>query len=456
MADPKARVRVSIFARLLTIMILMAISLLVIVGTFFVFFVFPSATAEAAHAFEQFSRGVAATSPDYPAAQALAHRVHVRIRYEGPRGSWSTDPYVPAILDVKQGRAVSFIGREYHIESASDGGSYLFVWDYGEHVRGVHGKLLWLLLFLVVGVVCTAYLFQRRLLRPVRLLDEGVARLSTGDLNVAVPVVTRDEFGALTDTFNKMVCRVKQMIQARDQLLLDVSHELRSPLTRLKLALALLPDDENRAGMAGDLNEMEAMITELLELERMREGRGLRRERLDLVPLMRELTEVYSSDSPGVRLLAPPGIWLDIDREKIRIVLRNLLENARKFSLPDSGPVEITVESDANNIIVRVCDDGPGIPKSDLPNLFEPFYRVDRSRSRKTGGYGLGLSICKRIMEAHGGSISVTHNPGRGASFVLIFRKFAADEFAIENQHGDESIELSREHDSRRGVSERE
>jgi signal transduction histidine kinase len=251
--------------------------------------------------------------------------------------------------------------------------------------------------------------------------------LSTGDLNVAVPVVTRDEFGALTDTFNKMVGRVKQMIQARDQLLLDVSHELRSPLTRLKVALALLPDDENRAGMVSDLNEMEAMITELLELERMREGRGLRREHLDIVPVLREAVEVYNSGPPGIRLVAPASeMWLDIDREKIRIVLRNLLENARKFSLPDSQPIDITVEEDEGAILVRVRDDGPGIPESDLPNLFEPFYRVDRSRSRKTGGYGLGLSICKRIMEAHGGSISVANNPGRGASFVMTFQKLAS------------------------------
>ena len=427
MAERKTRVRVSIFARLMTIMILMAVTLLVIVATFFVFFVFPGATAEAAQAFEQFSRGVAATSPDYPTARALAHRVHVQIRYEGPRGSWATDPDVPSILDVKQGRAVSFLGHEYHIESAANGGSYLFVWDYGEHVRGLHAKMLWLLLFLVVGVVCTAYVFQRRLLRPVRLLDDGVARLSTGDLSVVVPVVTRDEFGALTDTFNKMVGRVKQMIQARDQLLLDVSHELRSPLTRLKVALALLPPDENRAGMMGDLNEMEAMITELLELERMRGGRGLRRERQDIVPVLREVVEVYNSDPPGVRLIAPASeMWLDIDREKIRIVLRNLLENARKFSLPDSRPIEITAEEDVGVILVRVRDDGPGIPESDLSNLFEPFYRVDRSRSRKTGGYGLGLSICKRIMEAHGGSIAVTNNPGRGASFVVTFEKLAS------------------------------
>ena len=425
MPDGK-RVRISIFAQLLTIMITMAVTLLLIVGTFFVFFVFPEATAEAAQAFEQFSRGLAATSPDFPSAKAMAHRVHVEIRYEGPRGSWSTNPGVPSILDVKTGRAQSYLGREYQLEAAPDGGSYLFVWNYGEHVRGLHEKMLWLLLFLVTGVVCTAFIFQHRLLRPVRLLDDGVQRLSTGDLNVAVPVVTRDEFGALTDAFNKMVGRVKQMIQARDQLLLDVSHELRSPLTRLKVAVALLPDDENKAGLVGDLNEMEVMIDELLELERIRTGHGIRRERQNLVSLLREVAEARGDNAPGVRLLQPASeMFVDIDREKIRTVLRNLLENACKFSLADSRPIQIEVAQEDGVVRVQVRDDGPGIPAPDLPNLFEPFYRVDRSRSRKTGGYGLGLSICKRIMEAHDGSIAVSNNPGRGATFVLTFPRSA-------------------------------
>ena len=407
-------------------MITMAVTLLLIVGTFFVFFVFPEATAEAAQAFEQFSRGLAATSPDFPSAKAMAHRVHVEIRYEGPRGSWSTNPGVPSILDVKTGRAQSYLGREYQLEAAPDGGSYLFVWNYGEHVRGLHEKMLWLLLFLVTGVVCTAFIFQHRLLRPVRLLDDGVQRLSTGDLNVAVPVVTRDEFGALTDAFNKMVGRVKQMIQARDQLLLDVSHELRSPLTRLKVAVALLPDDENKAGLVGDLNEMEVMIDELLELERIRTGHGIRRERQNLVSLLREVAEARGDNAPGVRLLQPASeMFVDIDREKIRTVLRNLLENACKFSLADSRPIQIEVAQEDGVVRVQVRDDGPGIPAPDLPNLFEPFYRVDRSRSRKTGGYGLGLSICKRIMEAHDGSIAVSNNPGRGATFVLTFPRSA-------------------------------
>jgi signal transduction histidine kinase len=422
--ERKPRVRVSIFARFLTIMIAMTVTLLFIVTVFFAFVVFPGATADANQAFVQYARSIAATSPDYQAATAIAMRGNVQIRYEGPRGQWATSRHIPDIAAVKEGKVSSYLGRQYQLEPAADGGAYLFVWDYGNHVRGLHAKMLWLLLFLVTGVVCATYAFQRRLLRPVRLLDEGVARISKGDLDITVPVVTRDEFGALTGAFNNMVGRVKQMIQARDQLLLDVSHELRSPLTRLKVALALLPDDENKSGMAGDLNEMEAMITELLELERLREGRGILRQRRDLAPLLLELAHTSNSGPPGIRTLAIPSeIPLDIDSEKIRTVLRNLLENARKFSLPDSRPIEIEVAENSESLLVRVRDNGVGIPDIDLPNLFEPFYRVDRSRSRKTGGYGLGLSICKRIMEAHGGSISVTSNPGRGSCFLLAFPK---------------------------------
>ena len=112
---------------------------------------------------------------------------------------------------------------------------------------------------------------------------------------------------------------------------------------------------------------------------------------------------------------------LTLDPEKVRSVLTNLLENASKYALPDSKSVVVVVNASEGAVEVKVEDDGPGIPEADFPKLFEPFFRVDRSRSRKTGGYGLGLSLCKRVMEAHGGRIAVENNPGRGASFLLTF-----------------------------------
>jgi len=285
-----------------------------------------------------------------------------------------------------------------------------------------HEGLLVMFLLVVLGVIVSAHLMLRHLLRPLRELNDAVTRLGTGELDVQVQRTTADEFGRLTDAFNEMVRRVREMITARDHLLVGVSHELRSPLTRMKVALELLPNDEQRARLAGDVAEMERMVAELLELERLRAGAGICAERQDLVPIVRETAASFEDRPPGVRVITPPGeLVVDVDGAKIRTVLRNLLENAVKYSRPDSRAIEVTVSYDTGAAVVRVTDDGVGVPESDVDRIFEPFFRVDPSRSKSTGGYGLGLSICKRVMEAHGGSIAVERPAGRGTSFVLKF-----------------------------------
>jgi signal transduction histidine kinase len=423
-----SRLRGSIFAKLLTIMLAMAVSLLLMVTGFFVFTVYPSTLSITHRVLNEYARALAVSAPNFEAAKDLSRRLDLQTRYQGPDGNWATADGLPTIAQVQNSEANSSLGREYYsVEPAARGGQYLFVWNIGERMHAVHVKLLWLLLFLMMAVVLTAYSFQKRLLRPVQSLNDGVARLSAGHLDVVLPVVTGNELGALTDAFNQMVRRVKQMIQARDQLLLDVSHELRSPLTRMKVALALLPDDDNCVGMGADLNEMETMITELLELERLRDGRGIRCECQDLVSILRDVAKSYRLRPPGISFArVPPELLLDIDTERIRTVLRNVFENAAKYSLPSSRPVEVSAEQSGERVVVRISDDGPGIPDADLSNLFEPFFRVDRSRSKKTGGYGLGLSICKRIMEAHGGNIVVENNADQGASFILTLPVVAA------------------------------
>jgi signal transduction histidine kinase len=294
------------------------------------------------------------------------------------------------------------------------------VWTYHIQLRETHEAMLRILVFVIAAVGAIAYLFLRYLLAPLRALRDGVTRLSEGHFDVVLPGRSRDEFGVLTDAFNEMVRRVRDMIRARDQLLLDVSHELRSPVTRLKVALELLPAGEKRAQMSADIAEMEVMIAELLELERLRDGRAIRTARQDLMAILRDVAASFQDRPPGVRLIgSTQELPLDIDTDKLRMVFRNLLENAAKYSLPDSRPVQISTAADEQTVVIRVSDDGPGIPAADVANLFEPFFRVDRSRSKKTGGYGLGLSICKRIIDAHGGTITVENNPGRGASFIV-------------------------------------
>ncbi len=400
-------------------MVALAVVLVLTVGSVFWLTVLPG-LATARRAIAEYSRILAATGPDLETARRLASHLDLGIRYEGPDGTWTTDPGLTSIAEL-EGRPGSYYR---FLAPGPRGGTYLVSWPLGRRLMVAHDRMIWLLLLFIVSMVVAAYAVLRRALRPLRSLREGVGRLAEGDLEVVLPGRSRDEFGALTEAFNQMVGRVREMVQAREQLLLDVSHELRSPLTRMKVALALLPDGEKQRRMAADVAEMEAMITELLELERLRDGRGIRAERQDLVPILEEMVESFRDRPPGVRRVsAPPEILLDLDGEKMRTVLRNVIENAVKYSLADSRPVEVSVVETDERVILRVTDDGPGIPERDLANLFEPFFRVDRSRSKKTGGYGLGLSICKRILEAHGGDITAENNPGRGATFMLTLAK---------------------------------
>src|SRR6516225_4146559 len=263
--------RPSIFTKLLATMLGMIVILLLMVASFFAFIVFPGASLTSESTIKEYTRLLAETSPGLGTARNISKRMHLEVRYEGPGGSWTTLEALPSIDQVREGKVHSslFVHR-FYLEKAPNGGTYLVAWNFPNQMHATHVKLLWMLLILIVLVVLAAYAIQRRLLRPVRSLSEGMTRISGGNLDAVLPVVTHDELGTLTVGFNDMVSRVKQMIQARDQLILDVSHELRSPLTRLKVALALLPADSDKAGIDSDVNEMETMIAELLELERLR------------------------------------------------------------------------------------------------------------------------------------------------------------------------------------------
>ena len=155
-------------------------------------------------------------------------------------------------------------------------------------------------------------------------------------------------------------------------------------------------------------------------LERLRDGHGIRTVRQNIVQILADVAQNFENRPPSVRVGSTASeVLAEIDADRIRTVIRNLLENAIKYSLPDSRAVEVSAAQNGEYVVIRVTDDGPGIPEHDIPSVFEPFFRVDRSRSKKTGGYGLGLSISKRIVEAHGGTIAVEKNAKSGTSFVV-------------------------------------
>lgn len=407
----------SIFVRLVAVMVGMAASLLLLVALFFFVVVGPVLSEHHRSTLRELTRLLARDGLAPAEGRRLAAALSMPIRYEGPAGAWTTSAALPTLAEARAATGA----HDHVVVPAADGGAYLFAWDFRRPLEEAHTQLVLLLLALIAAVVVVAHAVLSRALRPLRTLQAGVARLGAGDLEVVVEPRARDELGALTCAFNDMVRRVRDMLRARDQLLLDVSHELRSPLTRMKVALALLPADDKTARLVADVDELERMVGGLLELERLRDGGALRRAAVDLAALARQIAAAFADARPGVRVeVAGEPLVVDGDEEKLRAALRNLVENAVKYSLPDSAPVALSLERAGAAVVVRVVDDGPGVPEADLPRLFEPFYRADRSRSRRTGGYGLGLSLCRRIVEAHGGQVVAGNNAGRrGATFSV-------------------------------------
>ena len=283
-------------------------------------------------------------------------------------------------------------------------------------------------IFDIIGIVFLVMflggMVLRRMFGPLRMLMRGVQEISEGNLDFQFPVHGRHgEINYLSEQFNQMVGHIKEMIQSKERLLLDVSHELRSPLTRLKVALEMSPKGKMRDSMLQDVAEMEAMLNEILETQRLRNGNGkLSLERFDLATLTREILERYEGHPPGVVLVGTSGKWdVMADRARIRTVLQNVLENALKYSTNQKKPVEISFQPVAEGFQVIIQDFGMGIPHEEQERVFEPFYRVDKSRTKETGGYGLGLSLCREIMLAHGGDIHLRSNPGEGTQVVLSF-----------------------------------
>jgi signal transduction histidine kinase len=282
-----------------------------------------------------------------------------------------------------------------------------------------------------VLIMCVGFMVIKRMFRPFRMLMRGVQEISNGNLDFQFKTQNRHgEIYYLAENFNEMISRVKEMVASKDQLLLDVSHELRSPLTRMKVALEMMPKNQMRSSLLQDIGEMETMLAEILETQRLKGENGkLVLAPVDLTALARSMVLKYKARKPGVNLEGKPAPFVvQADEDRVKTALRNVLENALKYSLRQNQsvqvqPVRVSLDETGSSIRVWVEDSGVGIPIEDQEKVFEPFYRVDKSRTKKTGGYGLGLSLCREIMRAHGGEITLESVPGKGTRVVLEFPK---------------------------------
>ena len=270
-------------------------------------------------------------------------------------------------------------------------------------------------------IVYLLFLFIRKILKPVNKLTDGVKKVSEGNFNVKIETTRSDELGKLIHSYNEMSHQVANMIKSKEQLLLDVSHEMRSPLTRMKLSSEFIDDLKIKNNILDDVNDLDKMITELLETERMNsEYGGLNKSKMKLNDLINEISLQYSIVDLRIN---EEEIEINADKERLRLLLKNLIENAIKYSKNSSEPVSVKVFEKNNNVEIIIQDKGEGIPDKELEFIFEPFYRVDKSRTKESGGFGLGLHLCKNIVEAHKGKISVQSKIGEGTTFNIILPK---------------------------------
>ena len=283
-------------------------------------------------------------------------------------------------------------------------------------------SFFWLLVIVAVAVALGAYPVIRRLTKRLEALQSGVERWGRGDLSARMPVQGHDEVAFLAERFNHAAERIEQLLASHKALLAHASHELRSPLARIRMSLELMPQtgpqsQVQREEIGRNIRELDQLIDEILMASRLdsQQGDAEPFEELDFMGLA---AEECARTGAQLQVLSPEvarGMLLQGSPRLLRRLLRNLLENAQRHG---GGQVTLSLDLQGRQWVVRVDDHGPGVPPAYRGQIFEPFFRLPGA-SEQAGGVGLGLALVKTIAQRHGGTVSCEEAVGGGASFVF-------------------------------------
>ena len=379
------------------------------------------------------------TPPDVDRAREMADRLPIDIYVHGPGMRYSTNGRALDLAHLEfhrrpprrhhdHRRKVDFGELDDRSVLRSRLGEYTVYYELQHRRRGQRSNhFMGFALLALLGILLGCYLILRRMLKPVQDIKHGVVRMGAGELGYRVPVRADNDLGALVGSINTMATDIEQMLDAKRQLLLGASHELRTPITRAKVAVQLLPESANRDRIAGDLDEMSALISEILESERIKGGHSvLDRSEVDLVALLQSVIE--DLHHPQIEVIADASQLpnLQLDETRVRLLLRNLLGNALTHGAAgadgEQAAPTVTLQPGSGGVTgveIIVRDHGPGIAAEHLARITEPFYRADPSRARNTGGFGLGLHLCLLIARAHGGDLAIESKAGQGTTVTV-------------------------------------
>jgi signal transduction histidine kinase len=373
--------------------------------------------------------------PRLDRALAITRRVPVDIRIDGPGVHWSSDPAFPdpatlefgpsdyfssepgALLDELKG--VDFAEHDKHnYLRFTEGVNQIIVVTPKIATTRNRPPLVPILVGFALLLILGAYLAVRGLFRPLAPIREGAAYIGAGHFAHRIHVPREDELGELASDINAMAGKVEGMLEAKQQLLLGVSHELRSPISRMNLGLALMEDSATARLLREDTEQMRHIVETLLNAERLGSAHTvLDRAEVLLPELAESMRQRFFAHEPRLQIHCSGEPRARLDAARITLMLKNLVGNALRYA-PD-GPVELTIIGRDAQVKFRVRDYGPGIPPDQRAHLGEPFYRSDASRARETGGTGLGLYLARQVARAHGGDLVLEHSEGAGALFVV-------------------------------------
>ena len=351
--------------------------------------------------------------PDLRQASQLAQDLALTIIIRSPHINWQSDDaddldiyeavFVRSLSEDSQMMAV---GSEDVIR-VSRGGYEYFLNRKVPSLSEYDYFVIYMGLAVAVIVLFLNYLLVRRLLNPVQLLREGAEKIVAGDLGYRVKTERTDELGELTNSVNHMADSLQSMLEAKRQLLLAISHELRTPITRAKLQLEFMDDGTVKDNLRDDIDEIDLLIADLIEAERLSgQHTALVEEEVDFAGFIGLMLEPLRTYAGGIVQEFPKrDRSMKIDKLRIRLLLTNIVNNAIRHGR--GNPIVVSVQYHNSFAVLEVRDKGEGIAKEHLSQISEPFYRPDSSRQRHTGGFGLGLYLCRLIAEAHGGKLEI-------------------------------------------------
>lgn len=266
---------------------------------------------------------------------------------------------------------------------------------------------------MAIGIVVASVFLVRWLTGPLRRLAQAADRIGRGS-TIAVPQAGPEEVQRLARALDAMQTRITRMVDDRTQALAAVSHDLRTPITRMRLRAGFMEDPENQARMEADLDEMEGMIAATLAYLHG-EAETEPTQLVDVGALLSTLCDAAADAGGEVSLQGPAHLDLRCRPVALRRAAANLIGNAVAYG----GSALVTLEAGREHVTITVEDNGPGIPEQELERVFEPFHRLEASRSRSTGGVGLGLTIARQAVAEQGGVLTIANKPGGGLRAVI-------------------------------------